>query len=149
MKQRLVDLWHRRLVDGQHRARRALQPSPEEMAELTSPQMGPGALVQNAYSTMSTKAMYDGFVRDQPNTRQFILSRSGFCRRMPRGGRVVRRRAAPGTTSSSRSGRRADRLLGPTGPIDIGGYTQEGRFQDDSGPGPAGEPRGGGRPPRT
>ena len=78
MKQRLVDQ-HRRLVDGQHRARRALQLQPEEMAELTSPtQMGPGALVQNAYSTLSTKAMYDGLVRDQPNTRQFILSRSGF-----------------------------------------------------------------------
>lgn len=136
MKQRLVDLgidaWWMDNTEPDVRS----NSSPEEMAELTSPtQMGPGALVQNAYSTMSTKAMYDGLVRDQPNTRQFILSRSGFA--------GVQRHAAAvwsgdvgGTWDNFFKQISAGVQTGfsgvPNWTHDIGGYTQEGRFQDDS-----------------
>lgn len=107
--------------------------SPEEFAELITPtQMGPGALVHNAYATMNTQAMYDGLKRDQPNTRQFILTRSGF-------GGVQRNSAAlwsgdvVGTWDNLFDQISAGVQTGfsgvPNWTHDIGGYAQETRFQ--------------------
>ncbi|MDC7675945.1 glycoside hydrolase family 31 protein [Asticcacaulis machinosus] len=107
--------------------------SPEEFAELITPtQMGPGALVHNAYATMNTQAMYDGLSADQPDTRQFILTRSGFA--------GVQRNAAAlwsgdvvGTWDNLYDQISAGVQTGfsgvPNWTHDIGGYAQETRFQ--------------------
>ncbi|WKL58882.1 glycoside hydrolase family 31 protein [Asticcacaulis sp. ZE23SCel15] len=107
--------------------------SPEEFAELITPtQMGPGALVHNAYATMNTQAMYDGLKVDQPDTRQFILTRSGFA--------GVQRNAAAlwsgdvvGTWDNLFDQISAGVQTGfsgvPNWTHDIGGYAQETRFQ--------------------
>ncbi|UDF02707.1 TIM-barrel domain-containing protein [Asticcacaulis sp. AND118] len=107
--------------------------SPEEFAELITPtQMGPGALVHNAYATMNTQAMYDGLKVDQPDKRQFILTRSGF-------GGVQRNAAAlwsgdvVGTWDNLYDQISAGVQTGfsgvPNWTHDIGGYAQETRFQ--------------------
>ncbi|ESQ76642.1 alpha-xylosidase [Asticcacaulis sp. AC402] len=105
----------------------------EDFAELITPtQMGPGALVHNAYALMNTQAMYDGLKRDQPDTRQFILTRSGFA--------GVQRNAAAlwsgdvvGTWDNLFDQISAGVQTGfsgvPNWTHDIGGYAQETRFQ--------------------
>lgn len=110
--------------------------SPEEFAELITPtQMGPGALVTNAYATMSTQAVHDGLMRDRPDARHFILTRSAFA--------GVQRNAAAlwsgdvvGTWDSLHKQISAGVQAGfsgvPNWTHDIGGYSQEGRFQDRS-----------------
>jgi alpha-D-xyloside xylohydrolase len=110
--------------------------SPEELAELITPtQMGPGALVTNAYATMATQAVHDGLKRDRPNQRHFILTRSGFA--------GVQRNAAAlwsgdvvGTWDSLHKQISAGVQTGfsgvPNWTHDIGGYAQEARFQDKS-----------------
>ena len=106
---------------------------PEDFAKLITPtQMGPGALVHNAYALENTKAMYDGLKRDQPDTRQFILTRSGFA--------GVQRNAAAvwsGDTAGEWNNLYDQISAGvsfsmsgvPNWTHDIGGYAQENRFQ--------------------
>ncbi len=48
-----------------------------EMREVTTA-AGPGADVYNAYPLMHTAAVHDGMVRDQPDKRAFILTRSAY-----------------------------------------------------------------------
>ncbi len=106
---------------------------PADFAKLITPtQMGPGAIVHNAYALMNTKAMYDGLKVDQPDTRQFILTRSGFA--------GVQRNAAA-VWSGDTAGRWNNlydqisagvsfSLSGvPNWTHDIGGYAQETRYQ--------------------
>ncbi|MRV72670.1 DUF5110 domain-containing protein [Duganella sp. FT92W] len=51
----------------------------EDFKKLIGPTVyGAGEITFNPYSLMHTKAMIDGLRRDQPDQRQFILSRSGF-----------------------------------------------------------------------
>jgi alpha-D-xyloside xylohydrolase len=107
--------------------------SPEEFAKLITPtQMGPGAVVHNAYALMNTEAMYDGLKADQPDKRQFILTRSGFA--------GVQRNAAAlwsgdvvGTWDNLHDQISAGVQTGfsgvPNWTHDIGGYAQETRFQ--------------------
>ncbi|ESQ83136.1 hypothetical protein AEAC466_14835 [Asticcacaulis sp. AC466] len=107
--------------------------SPEDFAALITPtQMGPGAIVHNAYALMNTKAMYDGLVKDQPDTRQFILTRSGFA--------GVQRNAAAVWSGDTvgRWNNLYDQIAAgvnfsmsgvPNWTHDIGGYAQETRFQ--------------------
>ena len=106
---------------------------PDDFAKLITPtQMGPGAVVHNAYALMNTKAMYDGLKRDQPDTRQFILTRSGFA--------GVQRNAAAvwsGDTAGEWNNLYDQISAGvgfsmsgiPNWTHDIGGYAQENRFQ--------------------
>ena len=107
--------------------------SPEEFAKLITPtQMGPGAIVHNAYALMNTKAMYEGLQRDQPDRRQFILTRSGFA--------GLQRNAAAAWSGDTvaRWNNLHDQISAgvsfsmsgiPNWTHDIGGYAQEGRFQ--------------------
>ncbi len=106
---------------------------PEDFAKLITPtQMGPGAIVHNAYALMNTKAMYDGLKVDQPDTRQFILTRSGFA--------GVQRNAAAvwSGDTASRWNNLYDQISAgvnfsmsgiPNWTHDIGGYAQETRYQ--------------------
>jgi len=48
-----------------------------EMRDVTTA-AGPGAVVYNAYPLMHTTAVHDGMVRDQPDKRAFILTRSAY-----------------------------------------------------------------------
>ena len=48
-----------------------------EMREVTTA-AGPGAAVFNAYPLMHTTAVHDGMVRDQPDKRAFVLTRSAY-----------------------------------------------------------------------
>ncbi|MGZ3306783.1 MAG: glycoside hydrolase family 31 protein, partial [Asticcacaulis sp.] len=48
-----------------------------EMRDVTTA-AGPGAEVFNAYPLMHTMAVHDGMVRDQPDKRAFVLTRSAF-----------------------------------------------------------------------
>jgi alpha-D-xyloside xylohydrolase len=48
-----------------------------EMREVTTA-AGPGAEVYNSYPLMHTTAVHDGMVRDQPDKRAFILTRSAY-----------------------------------------------------------------------
>ncbi|WP_443751398.1 glycoside hydrolase family 31 protein [Asticcacaulis solisilvae] len=48
-----------------------------EMRSVTTA-AGPGAEVYNAYPLMHTAAVHDGMVRDQPDKRAFILTRSAY-----------------------------------------------------------------------
>ncbi|WP_462184050.1 TIM-barrel domain-containing protein, partial [Acinetobacter baumannii] len=51
----------------------------EDFKQLIGPTVyGAGEITFNPYSLVSTGAMIDGLKRDQPDKRQFILSRSGF-----------------------------------------------------------------------
>ncbi|RZJ13611.1 MAG: DUF5110 domain-containing protein [Rubrivivax sp.] len=109
--------------------------SPEEFAELITPtQMGPGALVQNAYSTMSTQAVHDGLRRDQPDVRQFILTRSGFAG-VQRNSAALWSGDVVGTWDNLFKQISAGVQTGfsgvPNWTHDIGGYAQEARFQGD------------------
>lgn len=106
---------------------------PEDFAKLITPtQMGPGALVHNPYALENTKAMYDGLKRDQPDKRQFILTRSGFA--------GIQRNAAAvwsGDTAGEWNNLYDQISAGvsfsmsgiPNWTHDIGGYAQETRYQ--------------------
>ncbi len=48
-----------------------------EMRDVTTA-AGPGAAVYNAYPLMHTTAVHDGMVRDQPDKRAFVLTRSAY-----------------------------------------------------------------------
>jgi alpha-D-xyloside xylohydrolase len=48
-----------------------------EMREVTTA-AGPGAVVFNAYPLMHTTAVHDGMVRDQPDKRAMVLTRSAY-----------------------------------------------------------------------
>lgn len=48
-----------------------------EMREVSTA-AGPGAVVYNAYPLMHTTAVHDGMVKDQPDKRAFILTRSAY-----------------------------------------------------------------------
>ncbi|WP_457356321.1 TIM-barrel domain-containing protein [Roseateles sp. P5_D6] len=110
--------------------------SPEELAELITPtQMGPGALVTNAYATMSTQAVHDGLQRDRPDVRHFILTRSGFAG-VQRNAAAVWSGDVVGTWDNLYKQISAGVQTGfsgvPNWTHDIGGYSQEARFQDKS-----------------
>jgi alpha-D-xyloside xylohydrolase len=106
---------------------------PADFKQLIGPTVyGAGEITYNPYSLMHTKALIDGLDRDQPNTRQFILSRSGF---------AGIQRNAVAVWSGDVAGRWSD-LYGqisagvsfsmsgiPNWTHDIGGYAQEARFQ--------------------
>ncbi|WP_050808418.1 glycoside hydrolase family 31 protein [Asticcacaulis biprosthecium] len=105
----------------------------EDFAELITPtQMGPGAVVHNAYALMNTVAMYDGLKRDQPDTRQFILTRSGFAG-VQRNAAAVWSGDTVGTWDNLYDQISAGVQTGfsgvPNWTHDIGGYAQETRFQ--------------------
>ena len=52
---------------------------PEDFKRLIGPTVyGPGEVTFNAYSLAHTQGFYEHLKHDQPDTRQFILSRSGF-----------------------------------------------------------------------
>lgn len=106
---------------------------PDDFAKLITPtQMGPGALVHNAYALETSRAMYDGLKVDQPDKRQFILTRSGF---------AGLQRNAAAVWSGDTAGRwnnLYDQIAAgvnfsmsgiPNWTHDIGGYAQETRYQ--------------------
>ncbi len=107
--------------------------SPADFASLITPtQMGPGAVVHNPYALMNTEAMYDGLKKDQPDTRQFILTRSGFA--------GIQRNAAAVWSGDTvgRWNNLLDQISAgvnfsmsgiPNWTHDIGGYAQETRYQ--------------------
>ena len=107
--------------------------SPAEFASLITPtQMGPGAIVHNAYALENTTAMYDGLKVDQPDKRQFILTRSGFA------GMQRNAAAAWSGDTAGRWNNLYDQISAgvqfglsgvPNWTHDIGGYAQESRFQ--------------------
>jgi len=105
----------------------------EDFKELIGPTVyGAGEITFNPYSLVSTGAVADGLKRDQPDKRQFILSRSGFAGIQRNAvavwsGDTVGRwnnlfdQIASGTNMS---------MSGiPNWTHDIGGYAQEVRFQ--------------------
>jgi alpha-D-xyloside xylohydrolase len=106
---------------------------PADFATLITPTpMGPGALVHNGYALETTKAMADGLKVDQPDTRQFILTRSGFA--------GIQRNAAAvwsGDTAGEWNNLYDQISAGvsfsmsgiPNWTHDIGGYAQETRYQ--------------------
>jgi alpha-glucosidase (family GH31 glycosyl hydrolase) len=105
----------------------------EDFAKLITPtQMGPGAIVHNAYALMNTKAMYDGLKVDQPDTRQFILTRSGFAG-VQRNASAVWSGDIVGTWANFHDQISAGVQMSMSGipnwTHDIGGYAQETRFQ--------------------
>ncbi len=93
---------------------------------------GPGEVTYNSYSLLHTEALIDGLNRDQPDTRQFILSRSGFA--------GIQRNAVAvwSGDTASRWNNLYDQISAgvsfsmsgiPNWTHDIGGYAQEQRFQ--------------------
>jgi len=93
---------------------------------------GLGEVTFNTYSLAHTSGLIDGLSRDQPDTRQFILSRSGFA--------GIQRNAVAvwsGDTVSRWSDLYAQISAGvnfsmsgiPNWTHDIGGYAQETRYQ--------------------
>lgn len=106
---------------------------PEDFKKLIGPTVyGAGEITFNAYSLMHTKAMIDGLNRDQPDTRQFILSRSGFA--------GIQRNAVAVWSGDTvaRWNNLYDQISAginfsmsgiPNWTHDIGGYAQEDRFQ--------------------
>jgi alpha-D-xyloside xylohydrolase len=51
---------------------------PEQLARMGPTAMGPAAAYFNSYPLMHTTAVYQGWMQADPNTRPFILTRSGF-----------------------------------------------------------------------
>ncbi|MGV7207264.1 TIM-barrel domain-containing protein [Oxalobacteraceae bacterium A2-2] len=106
---------------------------PEDFKKLIGPTVyGAGEITFNPYSLVHTQAMYDGLKRDQPDTRQFILSRSGFA--------GIQRNAAAVWSGDTvaRWNNLYDQISAgvsfsmsgiPNWTHDIGGYAQEERFQ--------------------
>jgi alpha-D-xyloside xylohydrolase len=106
---------------------------PADFKKLIGPTAyGPGELTFNPYSLVHSQAMIDGLRRDQPDTRQFILSRSGF---------AGIQRNSVAVWSGDTAGRwnnLFDQISAgvnfsmsgiPNWTHDIGGYAQETRFQ--------------------
>jgi alpha-D-xyloside xylohydrolase len=93
---------------------------------------GPGEVTFNPYSLVHSQAMIDGLRHDQPDTRQFILSRSGFAG-------IQRNSVAVWSgDTASRWNNLFDQISAgvnfsmsgiPNWTHDIGGYAQETRFQ--------------------
>ncbi|WP_140984804.1 TIM-barrel domain-containing protein [Asticcacaulis tiandongensis] len=105
----------------------------EDFAKLITPtQMGPGALVHNAYSLVATAAVFDGLQRDKPDTRHFILTRSGFAG-VQRNSAALWSGDVVGTWANYLDQISAGVQTGlsgvPNWTHDIGGYAQETRFQ--------------------
>jgi alpha-D-xyloside xylohydrolase len=105
----------------------------EDFKQLIGPTVhGPGEVTFNTYSLAHSEGVYAGLKRDQPDTRQFIFSRSGFA--------GVQRNAVA-VWSGDVAGRWSDlynqisagvnfSMSGiPNWTHDIGGYAQEARFQ--------------------
>ncbi|MFZ6768473.1 TIM-barrel domain-containing protein [Undibacterium sp. Di26W] len=106
---------------------------PQDFKKLIGPTVyGAGEITFNSYSLMHTKALIDGLNRDQPDTRQFILSRSGFA--------GIQRNAVAVWSGDTvaRWNNLYDQISAgvgfsmsgiPNWTHDIGGYAQENRFQ--------------------
>jgi alpha-D-xyloside xylohydrolase len=106
---------------------------PADFKKLIGPTVfGAGEVTYNPYSLMHTKALIDGLTRDQPDTRQFILSRSGFA--------GIQRNAVAvwSGDTASRWNNLYDQISAgvsfsmsgiPNWTHDIGGYAQETRYQ--------------------
>lgn len=106
---------------------------PVDFKKLIGPTVyGSGEITYNPYSLMHTKAMIDGLEHDQPDTRQFILSRSGFA--------GIQRNATAvwSGDTAARWNNLYDQISAgvsfsmsgiPNWTHDIGGYAQEERFQ--------------------
>lgn len=106
---------------------------PEDFAKLITPTpLGPGALVHNAYALETTSAMIEGLRHDQPDKRQFILTRSGFAG-------IQRNSAAVWSgDTAARWNNLYDQISAgisfslsgiPNWTHDIGAYAQEARFR--------------------
>ena len=106
---------------------------PDDFKKLIGPTVyGPGEITFNPYSLVHSGGMIDGLRRDQPDKRQFILSRSGF---------AGIQRNAVAVWSGDTAGRwnnLYDQIAAgvnfsmsgiPNWTHDIGGYAQENRFQ--------------------
>jgi len=105
----------------------------EDFKELIGPTVyGAGEITFNPYSLVSTGAMYDGLKRDQPDTRQFILSRSGFAG-IQRNAVAVWSGDTVGRWNNLydqiASGTNMSMSGVPNWTHDIGGYAQEVRYQ--------------------
>lgn len=105
----------------------------EDFKKLIGPTVyGPGEITFNPYSLVHSGGMIDGLRRDQPDKRQFILSRSGF---------AGIQRNSVAVWSGDTAGRwnnLYDQIASgvnfsmsgiPNWTHDIGGYAQETRFQ--------------------
>jgi alpha-D-xyloside xylohydrolase len=105
----------------------------EDFKKLIGPTVyGPGEITFNPYSLVHSGGMVEGLRRDQPDKRQFILSRSGF---------AGIQRNAVAVWSGDTAGRwnnLYDQIASgvnfsmsgiPNWTHDIGGYAQENRFQ--------------------
>ena len=105
----------------------------EDFKKLIGPTVyGAGEVTFNPYSLVHSQAMIDGLRRDQPDTRQFILSRSGFAG-------IQRNSVAVWSGDTvARWNNLFDQISAgvnfsmsgiPNWTHDIGGYAQEERFQ--------------------
>jgi len=106
---------------------------PVDFRKLIGPTIyGAGEITYNPYSLVHTQALIDGLRRDQPDKRQFILSRSGFAG-------IQRNSVAvwSGDVASRWSNLYEQISAGvnfsmsgiPNWTHDIGGYAQENRYQ--------------------
>jgi alpha-D-xyloside xylohydrolase len=106
---------------------------PEDFKKLIGPTVyGPGEATFNPYSLVHSGGMVEGLRRDQPDTRQFILSRSGFAG-------IQRNSVAVWSgDTASRWNNLYDQIASgvnfsmsgiPNWTHDIGGYAQETRYQ--------------------
>ena len=106
---------------------------PADFKQLIGPTVyGAGEITFNPYSLLHTQALNDGLKRDQPDTRQFILSRSGFA--------GIQRNAVAVWSGDTvaRWNNLYDQISAgvsfsmsgiPNWTHDIGGYAQETRYQ--------------------
>jgi alpha-D-xyloside xylohydrolase len=106
---------------------------PADFKKLVGPTVyGGGEITFNPYSLVHTEGFYQGLKKDQPDTRQFILSRSGFA--------GIQRNAAAvwSGDTASRWNNLYDQISAgvsismsgiPNWTHDIGGYAQETRYQ--------------------
>jgi alpha-D-xyloside xylohydrolase len=105
----------------------------EDFKQLIGPTVyGPGEITFNPYSLVHTGGMVEGLRRDQPDKRQFILSRSGFAG-------IQRNSVAVWSgDTAARWNNLYDQIAAgvnfsmsgiPNWTQDIGGYAQENRFQ--------------------
>jgi alpha-D-xyloside xylohydrolase len=106
---------------------------PEDFKKLIGPTVyGAGEVTFNAYSLAHTQGFYEHLKHDQPDTRQFILSRSGFA--------GVQRNAVAVWSGDTvgRWNNLSDQISAgvsfsmsgiPNWSHDIGGYAQETRYQ--------------------
>jgi alpha-D-xyloside xylohydrolase len=106
---------------------------PEDFKKLIGPTIyGAGEVTFNPYSLMHTQGMYEGLKRDQPDKRQFILSRSGFAG-IQRNATAVWSGDVVGRWNNLydqiASGVNMSMSGIPNWTHDIGGYAQENRYQ--------------------